>query len=158
MRHSAGWKCPEFQAWIQPEYDIQQDLNSNTKFGLNSGLKFRAFSTRGVTGKKTTKFVKFFPFRNSYNLHYIKPYKLCGFLSKVSNHTQSKNGSKFMYTFIVYWIWKLIKMCTEKLAMFLTDKRWHHFLCRFSKSQLFEKFNKKSKLFFLLKISPNKII
>ncbi len=61
-RHSAGWKCPEFQAWTQPEfgvrfqilldivYAIQQDLNSNTKFRLNSGLKFRTFSTRGVTG------------------------------------------------------------------------------------------------------------
>jgi hypothetical protein len=32
-------------------YAIQQDLNSNTKFGLNSGLKFRTFSTRGVTGR-----------------------------------------------------------------------------------------------------------
>jgi hypothetical protein len=40
-------------------YAIQQDLNSNTKFGLNSGLKFRAFSTRGVTGAvpETVRFI-----------------------------------------------------------------------------------------------------
>ncbi len=31
---------------FRPEFNP----NSNTKFGLNSGLKFRAFSTRGVTG------------------------------------------------------------------------------------------------------------
>ncbi len=38
------------QILLDSIYDIQQDLNSNTEFGLNSGLKFRAFSTRGVTG------------------------------------------------------------------------------------------------------------
>jgi hypothetical protein len=48
-------------------YAIQQDLNSNTKFGLNSGLKFRAFSTRGVTGNynfsciNIIKYISVFP-------------------------------------------------------------------------------------------------
>jgi hypothetical protein len=36
-RHSASWKCPEFQAWIQPEFGVRIQILLDSIYTPNSG-------------------------------------------------------------------------------------------------------------------------